>query len=261
MRWFTCIALCMLSFITLAAEDRPWLGITLETSGGFDARVVIRSVKELSTASEMGLKKGDILSDISKGEQTWTIKGIDDLKSALNKMKVGDEIRVGIERETNALTLKGIVKARPSAGGIKGNQKMLSEKVQELAKLKSGSNTNAALALSMHQLGKTLDQLPEKIEEAAREFKEVYPDGEFVIKVEISISSNKLDDEATESDDSTDEDNATAENKESEDKDAQASETSTDKDAKEIAQPAQQPSQVENKDNSKQDPAPTPDSK
>ena len=66
MRWFHCIALCMLSLLSLAAaEERPWLGITLETSGGFDARVVIRSVKAESTAAEMGLKKGDILSDIA----------------------------------------------------------------------------------------------------------------------------------------------------------------------------------------------------
>ena len=199
MRWFHCIALCMLSLLSLAAaEERPWLGITLETSGGFDARVVIRSVKAESTAAEMGLKKGDILSDISKDQQTWPVKGIDDIKTALNKIKVGDEIRVGIERDTNAMTLKGTVKARPSAGGLKDTQQLLTEKVKELNQLKGNSNTNAALALSLHQLGKTLDQLPEKIEEAAREFKEVYPEGEFVIKVEISISSNTTDKDAEE---------------------------------------------------------------
>lgn len=231
MRWFHCIALCMLSALSLAAaEDRPWLGITLETSGGFDARVVIRSVKPESTAAEMGLKKGDILSDISKDQQTWPVKGIDDIKTALNKINVGDEIRIGIERDNNAMTLKGMVKARPSAGGLKDSQQLLTEKVKELNQLKGNSNTNAALALSLHQLGKTLDQLPEKIEEAAREFKEVYPDGEFVIKVEISISSNNSENKTDDAAPGTEENGS-----------------DTDKQSKEVAPMAQQDAKPEGK--------------
>ena len=243
MRFISCLVLCMLCSLLISAEERPWLGITLETTGDFDARVVIRSVKDHSTASEIGLRVGDTLTDIGKDKVTWPIKGIDDIKDALSKISVGDEIRVGIERDAQAQTLKGIVKARPSAGGIKNQEKEMNDKIKQIMDLKEKSNVNGALALSLHQLGKTLDQLPEKIEEAAREFKEVYPEGEFVIKVEISIRSSK-EDESKEGAEEKDEEEKSepkkeaAEEKEPNEEGAKKVESEKSKDApKEAAQP------------------------
>ncbi len=192
-RILCCVMLCTLLGTVCAEDNRPWLGITPDTTTGFDAQVFVKSIKPNSTAQEMGLKVNDVITDLASDKNSWRINGIDDLQVALNNHKPGDTIRLGIERGEEKLTLKGVLKVRPSSKNLSVITKENEKKLKELAALKGKGNANAALALAMHGLNKTLEQLPEKIEEAAREFKKVYPDGEFVLKVEISISSNKLD--------------------------------------------------------------------
>lgn len=189
------LCVCLLLLCTaLTAAERPWLGITPDVSPGFDHQVIVKTVRANSTAQEMGLKPNDIITDLASDKKNWSIKGIDDLADALNQHQPGDTIRIGVKRSEETLTLQGVLKKRPARQNLNQTNKDIQKQLQQLSQLKDNSNTNAALALSLHGLSKTLEQLPEKIEEAAREFKEVYPDGEFKLKVEISISSSKLDD-------------------------------------------------------------------
>ncbi len=198
-RSISCILLCMLTCAVFAedATKRPWLGITLDTTGEFDARVVVKEVKAGSTAASMGIKAKDIITDFNSDKNSWRINGVDDLQSALKQHAANDKIRIGVERDGNNLTFEGTLQVKPSAKAALSANESLKKDIAALGDLRKNSNSTGALALSLHGLSKTLEQLPEKIEEAAKEFKEVYPDGEFVIKVEISISSKKSDDSET----------------------------------------------------------------
>jgi len=190
----------MLTFAVFAedAPKRPWLGITLDTTGDFDARVVVKEVKAGSTAATMGINAKDIITDFNSDKNSWRINGVDDLQSALKQHQANDKVRIGVERDGKNLTLQGTLQVKPSAKAALSANDSLKKDIAALGDLRKNSNSAGALALSLHGLSKTLEQLPEKIEEAAKEFKEVYPDGEFVIKVEISISSKKSSDDSEE---------------------------------------------------------------
>ena len=54
----------------------------------------------------------------------------------------------------------------------------------------AGSGGNTEEITPMQALIATLNELPDRIDQAASQFKQIYPDGEFNIDITISIKSN-----------------------------------------------------------------------
>lgn len=186
--------------------QKGWLGIGISSDAG--EYVVIESVKPNSTASEMDLKAQDRITQFANDHKTWDIRQNSDLKNALSTHTAGQKIRLSILRGKEELTKSGVLKAYPNAKNLKYKNIDIKKGLESLNKMK-GQSGNAALALTLHTLSQTLEGLPEKIEEAAQEFKKVYPDGEFTFKVEINISSSaekKEDDKDKEEDEESSKD-------------------------------------------------------
>ncbi|NRA37232.1 MAG: PDZ domain-containing protein [Planctomycetes bacterium] len=190
--------ICLFSTIhaadSTAARKKAWLGITIGPQIGMNADVVIESVKAKSTAAEMGLKVNDVITQFANEEKTWDIRENSDLSSALRTQYAGDKIRISIKRDSKSLTLSGVLKAKANLPDVKIDTKSIADGIKKLDTL-SGTDSSAALIIVLHELNQTLEGLPEKIEEAAQQFKKIYPDGEFTFKVEISISSKADKDE------------------------------------------------------------------
>lgn len=92
-----------ISGITITAQHQKYYGFI--TSSG----VYVNSVTNKSTASDLGLKKGDIII----GFNGQAVQSGDDLSSLVSATKVGEAIKVEIVRnnQTN-MTLDGVMKAR-----------------------------------------------------------------------------------------------------------------------------------------------------
>ena len=93
-------------------KNKPFLGVVPNfTEDG----VAIERVIEESTATELGLKEGDVITRIN-GEEA---KDMEQLRDAINKSKVGENIEVEYVREGANKTASGITKNRGEARVMK----------------------------------------------------------------------------------------------------------------------------------------------
>lgn len=190
---------------TVAAEDetptatlasqRPFLGVYTEnTTAGLSVTRVIPG----TTAATAGIREGDVL--VQFGETT--IANQDDLRAALSGVVVGDQARIGIRRDNELYAFDATMQARPDPAQQVQQIRDLGERIQTLEREREQLRTElgvlegqgsggatADLGSAMLQLANTLETLPDQLQQAARDFKAVYPDGDFTIRIEIDIRS------------------------------------------------------------------------
>lgn len=169
-----------------AQAEQPHLGVrpVLDEQGG---GLRVDSVVSGSTAGAMGVQSGDVLTTLNG----TALHAIDDLRTVLAATKVGDPVRLTLTRAGQAMQLSGTMQAAPS-----GTAKVdaLQEEIQTAQNaLLTNSQAQLQLAAALQRLSQTLEQLPRQLDVVAKEFKQIYPEGEFTVKVLIDIRTSKED--------------------------------------------------------------------
>ena len=87
-------------------EDKPFLGVIIDTDEKIERGIRIMNIVEESAAAKAGLEKDDILLNIEDHE----INSLDDLVDALSEYEIGDDImldylREGTEKKTEAVLM------------------------------------------------------------------------------------------------------------------------------------------------------------
>jgi membrane-associated protease RseP (regulator of RpoE activity) len=154
-----CLLLALMMSIPLFAAGGLRLGIEVDEGGtNLDNGVVIAAVDAAGLAARIGLRSGDVIV----GLDDTPIATIEDLQDALAKRPADALPVVDIRRGALAMSLGGATTPPPEADD----------------------------AVDLADLIATLNALPERIDQAASEFKRVYPNGEFDIQISVSIKSN-----------------------------------------------------------------------
>ena len=181
-------------------DGKPWLGIVpMENSDG----VFVDMVQPDTTAEKMGLKRGDKLVKLG-GEK---VNATGDLTKVLSGMGIGDSLQVTFARNGAEVTTSHALLAKPES--LNNHQKSLEihgpvgvavdrierelKAVREALSKAGMNNPKQDLAQAMSSLSTTLDVLPGRLERAAKQFKTVYPEGEFIVNIEITIRSHPED--------------------------------------------------------------------
>ena len=171
--------------------SKPFLGVNVDENGAsFDPNqgLPVTTVIPGSTAATLGVQVGDMLLTFNAAKLTSQ----DELKVAIGKTKVGDEITLEVTRKNFDLlvkkTLKGPITVRPQVASINTDMARLREEVLALRKLQE---ERKAKELSLADMLKMLKEIEEQMPAAVAEFKKQYPRGEFTIQIKIDIVSDK----------------------------------------------------------------------
>ena len=76
-----------------------------------DEGVLVLNVDDDSVAEEMGIKSGDVITEV-EGEE---IRGAEDIREALEDVEDGDKVAVHVIRDKKKLTLEGEMKLGENA--------------------------------------------------------------------------------------------------------------------------------------------------
>ena len=178
---------------------KPFLGVIVRPTeeADFDGAtgLVIRRVFPRTTATALGLRAQDVLLECNDTEVTSR----DDLKQVLEQIAVGDEISIRFQRGEETISAVTTMQARPTRKGLENQVRKARQAVTELQREQAAQQAQleaerareeADLAEAMQELSDTLSSLPERLDTAARQFKAVYPDGEFTVDIVIRITSD-----------------------------------------------------------------------
>lgn len=155
-----CLLLVICTCLPLVAAEGFRLGIQVDQSGSdLDSGVVIADVDAAGFAERIGLRAGDVIVAVADKPVTT----VENLQEVLAAIEAEERPKVDIRRGAIAMTL----------GGMDTPPKEEEEDKADLA-----------------DLIQALNELPERIDQAASEFKRVYPNGEFDIQINVSIKSN-----------------------------------------------------------------------
>ena len=171
--------------------SKPFLGVNVDENGSnFDPNqgLPVTTVIPGSTAAVMGIEVGDLLLTFNGAKLTSQ----DELKVAIGKTKVGDEITLEVTRKNFDVlvkkTFKGPITVRPQVASITADLARLREETLALRKLQE---ERKAKELSLADMLKMLKEIEEQMPAAVAEFKKQYPRGEFNIQIKIDIVSDK----------------------------------------------------------------------
>lgn len=182
------LVLCLLlASIALAAEQRPHLGVQVDETlraGAFSDGIPVSSVREGTTAAEVGILAGDLVLSVN-GQ---VVRSLDDLKTQINATKVGDTVVIEVMRGGTRQTLKGAMRAQPglppSPTATLDELKRKVEKIEQAAR-------EPNLMRQLDELVRQLKQLEDDLPKAAEAFKKQYPNGEFTVSIHLDITSDK----------------------------------------------------------------------
>lgn len=150
--------------------------------------VVVKSVEPGSMAEDLGIEPGDVITH-------WgdtAVVTVADLKQAINSSEIGEEVTLVLVRDGSVIEASGLTRGKLRPEEIAD----LAEKTGELqSMIREAGGSKDSLARSLRYLSIALNELPERIEEAATQFKRIYPQGEFRINIEIVIDSNVNEDD------------------------------------------------------------------
>ncbi|TVR12340.1 MAG: PDZ domain-containing protein [Planctomycetota bacterium] len=173
-----------------AEEQRPYLGIQFDRTHDGDG-VRVGRVFPNSTASRMGIERNDVITAIND----TTIDSASQLQDIINNSSVGEDISVTWQRDgeeqQGQAALASLPRQRLEARQLAElRENVRSLQSQRAALQGAGDDDAISVAEAMHGLATTLNELPERIEQAAQQFKELYPDGSFTVHIEIDIRTN-----------------------------------------------------------------------
>lgn len=168
----------------------PKLGIEISPPG-FDVKkgFPIRRVEPGSTAAALLMVPGDVIISINN----QTPASMEELRALMSGLEPGADVRISIRRGINEIFVSGKIRVSPTpAINDQGEAARLAREIADKRfRLHQQATSEADLGQAMLALNKTLQELPARLNEAAKGFKEIYPDGEFVIAVEIRLTSKK----------------------------------------------------------------------
>lgn len=210
-RFIACTFLILLLSSVYCAEEhtpaqRAQLGISIDQSDtNFDDRqgIAIQRITEHSNAARIGLLVGDRILSVND----TAIDSPEKLGELLSDLKVGNTLRIKIMREGNISTCSGTLNGPPNPARLKQREQSLEERVAALRQQQT-----AGQRYTLQELLIILRQIEHDLPAAAREFKEVYPNGRFHISINIDIDS----DTTQSSDAETAQDNTAADSDQSE---------------------------------------------
>lgn len=200
-RLLSCPLLCLLLssvFVSsLGAEEvtdvrpspRGFLGIIHDAAnppagGGVTVKVVMPE----TSAAKAGVQPGDVITLIND----QVIHSIEDMENARNGIPNGSPFTLKVKRKTEDLTLKGIMMGLPMGKIIKDqrNEEALQGALRDRLNTLRSRQDDISLAEAMQNLALALNQFPEKVKQASEEFKRVYPNGHFSVRIEIDIDTD-----------------------------------------------------------------------
>lgn len=168
------------------AAATPFLGVRFdENSVALDQEpgMPINEVVTGSTAQLLGLEAGDRLITVN----SKPVEKPDDLKAVLGGAKVGDTITVESSRKGKPTTATGILAERPKPAAIKKEVDQLAQKLAEVKELAAAQKREPSLAEILQQLKDIETGLPR----AVAAFKKQYPNGDFDIRIQVVITSDR----------------------------------------------------------------------
>ena len=164
----------------------PFLGVRFdENSVALDQEpgMPINEVVTGSTAQQLGLEAGDRLLTIN-GKP---VEKPDELKSLLAGAKVGDPITVESLRGGKHTVAKGTLSERPKPAALAKEVDRLTQKLAEVKELADAQKREPSLAEILQQLKDIETGLPR----AVAAFKKQYPNGDFDIRIQVVITSDR----------------------------------------------------------------------
>ncbi len=185
-----CTFLILFSHIYAEENIRPKakLGISIDKSDtNFDDNpgVAIVAIEENSNAARIGLLVGDRIIAVNDD----AITSLELLGTALGKLEVDTEMKVTVLRNGKESTLSGKLKPIISAKTIKERQAELEKQIKEATQSKNRDR------YSLQDLLIILRQIEHDLPIAAREFKEIYPNGRFKLSIDIDIDTDTTKDD------------------------------------------------------------------
>ena len=186
------------------AAPQPYLGIVVRatTEADFDgqAGLVVDRTFPRTTAVELGLQRGDLITRFNE----QPVASREDLKKLLDGLKVGDKVTVSFLRDGARQAAVAQLQPRPTRQSVSQEldkardtvSELQEERARQLADLEQARREEKTLAESMQELSAVLSALPEQLDQTARQFKAVYPDGEFTVDIRVTIRSHPGSEEA-----------------------------------------------------------------
>jgi membrane-associated protease RseP (regulator of RpoE activity) len=164
----------------------PFLGVrfdensvALNTEPGMPVSEVVAN----SSAANLGLQGGDHLLTIN-GKP---VKKTDDIKKILGGAKVGDPLSMEFVHAGQKVTGQGQLIERPKPAVLAKEVDQLTQKLAQVKELADAKSREPSLGEILQQLKDIETGLPR----AVAAFKKQYPDGEFDIKIQVTIVSDK----------------------------------------------------------------------
>lgn len=169
-----------------AKPAAPFLGVrfdenavTIDAEPGMPVSEVVRG----STVETLGLEAGDRLLSLNGR----AVEKTSDVVAALSGAKVGDEVAVEYLRGGQKSTVKGPLQERPRPATLARDVDRLNQKLAEVKVLAEAKSREPTLGEILQQLRDIEAGLPR----AVAAFKKQYPDGEFDIRIQVTIVSDK----------------------------------------------------------------------
>ena len=168
------------------ATPKPFLGVRFDESAvslDQDPGMPISEVVPGSTAQSMGLEAGDRLLTLNAKATERT----DDISVILAGAKVGDAVKLEYLRAGTKTLTQGVLAERPKPATLAKDVDRLNQKLAEVRELAESHKREPTLAEILQQLKDIEVGLPR----AVAAFKKQFPDGEFDIRLQVIITSDK----------------------------------------------------------------------
>lgn len=169
---------------------RGFLGIEVDAAAtAFDDQgLLVAALTTGGTAEKLGLAAGDRLRQLN-GQP---VKSQDQLRAVMNGLRAGDAITVVVARtqpgkpQPQEMTLKGVLLERPrppAMGAVARDLADLQTRVRDLDR--------KAKEPTLAEILQTLKEIEQALPRAAEDFKRTYPNGEFSIRIQIDVVSDR----------------------------------------------------------------------
>ena len=168
------------------ANQRPYLGIMPSRNNSDGSGIPVARVFPNSTASSLGLQNGDRILAINGS----AVNSTQELSTLLQTLPVGEHITLQWQRGEEIMEEEGELKALPSRFNQARELRERQQAIRQLQQERENLQGPQELAASMAQLATILQELPGQLDETAKKFKEVYPDGTFTVELNIDIRTN-----------------------------------------------------------------------
>lgn len=169
-----------------AAAPVPFVGVRFDANSialDQEPGMPIQEVVVGSTAQQLGLEAGDRLLTIN-GK---AIEKPEEISALLAGAKVGDPITIESLHGGKHTVAKGTLSERPKPAALAKEVERLNQKLAEVKELADAQKREPSLAEILQQLKDIETGLPR----AVAAFKKQYPNGDFDIRIQVVITSDR----------------------------------------------------------------------